>query len=151
MTSPDHTRSGRPGIYLIALHVDRLLLSVYMKVLVPLRVVAGLHAVAICLQPVLAGAYLNGAGPALRMHEPLGLSLAGIGLLQLLIATAWWRTGGRGIAPVVALLILAGEVLQIAMGYSRQLAVHIPLGVALVAGTVAFAVWINRRPAQVPA
>jgi len=116
-----------------------------MKALVPLRLVAGLHAVAICLQPVLAGVYLNGAGSALRMHEPIGLSLVGIGVAQLLIATAWWRTGGRAVAPLVTLLLLAGEVLQVAMGYSRQLAVHIPLGIALVAGTIAFAVWINRR------
>ena len=31
------------------------------------------------------------------------------------------------------------------MGYSRQLAIHIPLGIALVAGTVAFAFWANRQ------
>jgi hypothetical protein len=116
-----------------------------MKVLNALRVTAGVHALAICLQPVFAGVYLNGSPSGLRMHEPIGLALAFLGLGQLLLALIWWRTGGRWTAPVVSLLIMAGEVFQIAMGYSRQLAMHVPLGIALVAITVAFAVSVNRR------
>ncbi|HEY3507955.1 MULTISPECIES: hypothetical protein [Kribbella] len=118
-----------------------------MKVLYALRGVAGLHAVAICLQPVFAGIYLNGSPAGLRMHEPTGHALVFIGLAQLLAATFWWRSGGRWVAPAVSLLITAGEVVQVTVGYSRQLAIHIPLGVALVASTVAFAFWINRRRA----
>jgi len=116
-----------------------------MKSLTALRLVAGLHAVAICLQPVFAGLYLNGSGAAMRMHEPTGLALTFTGLLQLLIATIWWRNGGRLLAPVVTLLITLGEVVQIAMGYSRQLAIHIPLGIALVGTAVAFALWTTRQ------
>ena len=37
------------------------------------------------------------------------------------------------------------------MGYTRQLAIHIPLGIALVAGAVAFAVWTTRQRVAVPA
>jgi hypothetical protein len=122
-----------------------------MKSSIALRVVAGVHAVAICLQPLFAGIYLNGSGSAMRMHEPLGLALTLTGLLQLLVATIWWRSGGRAVAPAVSLLILLGEVFQVAMGYSRQLAIHIPLGIALVATTVAFAFWVNRQHQVVPA
>jgi hypothetical protein len=122
-----------------------------MKSLIALRVVAGVHAVAICLQPLFAGIYLNGSGSAMRMHEPLGLALTFTGFLQLLVATIWWRSGGRAVAPAVSLLILLGEVFQVAMGYSRQLAIHIPLGIALVATTVAFAFWVNRQHQVVPA
>ncbi len=118
-----------------------------MKSLIALRLVACLHAVAICLQPVFAGIYLNGSGAAMRMHEPTGLALTVTGLFQLLIATIWWRNGGLLLAPVVALLITLGEVVQVAMGYSRQLAIHIPLGVALVGTAVAFALWTIRQPA----
>ncbi|HZX01674.1 hypothetical protein [Kribbella sp.] len=118
-----------------------------MKVIYALRATAGLHAVAICLQPVFAGVYLNGSPAGMRMHEPTGHALVFIGLAQLLAATFWWRTGGRWTAPAASLLITAGEVVQVTMGYSRQLAIHIPLGVALVASTVAFAIWINRRAA----
>jgi hypothetical protein len=63
----------------------------------------------------------------------------------LLLATIWWRTGGRWTAPTVSLLIVAGEVVQIAMGYSRQLAIHVPLGIALVAVSVAFAFSLRKR------
>ncbi|NIK56649.1 hypothetical protein [Kribbella shirazensis] len=118
-----------------------------MKVLHVLRALSGLHAVAICLQPVFAGIYLNGSPGGLRMHEPIGHALAYLGLAQLLAATIWWRKGGRWTGPAVSLLILAGEAVQIAMGYSRHLAMHVPLGIGLVASTVAFAFWIIRRPA----
>ena len=120
-----------------------------MRFLSVLRVVAGGHAVVICLQPILAGVYLNGDGSAMRLHEPIGLGLTFIGLIQLLVATIWWRSGGRVVAPMVALLITVGEVLQVAMGYSRQLAIHIPLGIALVAASVAFALWTARQQTAV--
>jgi hypothetical protein len=116
-----------------------------MKSLAALRLVAVVHAIAICLQPILAGVYLNGSGSALRIHEPVGMAVATIGLVQLLAATVWWRSGGRLCAAGVSLLIIAGEATQIGMGYSRDLALHIPLGIALVAGTVAFAVWTRRQ------
>jgi hypothetical protein len=148
MTSPDQPRDERPGQYLIALHVDRLLLSRSMKSLAALRLVAATHAIAICLQPVLAGIYLNGSGAALRLHEPIGLGLTIAGVVQLLIAMIYWRAGGRLLAPMVTLLITLGEGIQVGMGYSRQLALHIPLGIALVAGAVAFAVWTHRQSAR---
>ena len=121
-----------------------------MKSLRALRVVAGLHAVAICLQPILAGVYLNGSGAAMSLHEPLGLALVFTGLFQLLVATTWWRSGGRPLAPAVTLLIVLGEVVQVSMGYSRQLAIHIPLGIALVASTIAFAFWTARQRQALP-
>jgi hypothetical protein len=118
-----------------------------MKSLAALRLVAATHAIAVCLQPVLAGVYLNGSGGALRIHEPLGLGLTFLGLFQLLVAMIWWRSGGRPLAPVLALLILLGEGFQVGMGYSRQLVLHIPLGIALVAASVAFAFWTGRQHA----
>ncbi len=112
-----------------------------MKSLAALRLVAVTHAIAICLQPVLAGIYLNGSGAALRIHEPIGLGVTIAGLVQLLIAIIYWRAGGRRLAPTVTLLITVGEGIQVAMGYSRQLSLHIPLGIALVAAAVAFTCW----------
>ena len=122
-----------------------------MKSLAALRLVATAHAIAICLQPILAGVYLNGTGGALRIHEPLGLVLTFTGLLQLLVATIWWRAGGSFTAPAVSLLITIGEGLQVGMGYSRDLALHLPLGIALVGTAVVFAFWTRRQRAEVPA
>ncbi|MFI7062200.1 hypothetical protein ACIBL3_14545 [Kribbella sp. NPDC050124] len=118
-----------------------------MKSLAALRLVAATHAIAICLQPILAGVYLNGSGGAIRIHEPLGLAVSSIAVIQLLIATLWWRTGGRFAAPLVSLLVLTGESVQIGMGYSRDLALHIPLGITLVGTVVAFAFWTRRQQA----
>ncbi|QNE18896.1 hypothetical protein F1D05_14495 [Kribbella qitaiheensis] len=115
-----------------------------MKSLAVLRVVALTHAVAVCLQPVLAGSYLNGSGTAVRIHEPIGLSVAFLCLGQLLIATMWWRGGGRGRAVLLTAGILVAEVVQVSMGYTHNLVLHIPLGIALVGSTIAFAVWIRR-------
>jgi hypothetical protein len=120
-----------------------------MKSLVVLRVVAVAQAVAVCLQPVLAGAYLNGSGGAMRMHEPIGLGLVFLCLAQLLVATIYWRSGGRGVAVVVTLVLLVAGGLQVSMGYSRQLALHIPLGITIVGIVCAFAVWTCRPGARV--
>ena len=112
-----------------------------------LRVVAVLHAVAICVQPIAIGIYLNGSTNGLKIHEPVGLTLAFLGLGQLIVAIVYWRRGGRLLAPVIALLITSLESVQIGMGYSKQLAVHIPLGVVLIGTAVCFAAWICRRTA----
>ena len=120
-----------------------------MKSLAVLRLVAVLHAVAICVQPIVIGIYLNGATTGLKIHGPVGTALAFVGLGQLIVAIVYWRCGGRLLAPVIALLILSAEAVQIAMGYTKQLAIHIPLGVALIGSTICFAAWICRRVARV--
>jgi hypothetical protein len=119
-----------------------------MKFLVALRIVAVVHAVAVCLQPVLAGVYLNGSGAALRLHEPIGLGLAFLSLGQVVMATIYWRAGGRARAVLVSALLLIAEVLEISAGYTRQLALHIPLGITIVGLGCAFAVWTFRPAAR---
>ncbi|MEV6282314.1 hypothetical protein [Kribbella sp. NPDC051770] len=109
-----------------------------------LRAVAVLHAGAVCLQPLLAGLYLNGEGGAISIHELVGLTAAGLCLLQLV--QTWLVT--RLLWPsVLTGAVLAGEALMIHAGYGRELALHIPLGMAVVAGGIALAVWTVRRTA----
>jgi hypothetical protein len=120
-----------------------------MKSLAVLKVVALTHAVAVCLQPALAGSYLNGSGAALRIHEPIGLGVVFLCLGQLLIATIYWRAGGRGWPVLLTAAVLFAEGLQVSMGYTHNLALHIPLGITLVGTTVAFAVWTCRPAARV--
>jgi len=120
-----------------------------MKPLVILRVVAVTHAAVACLQPVLAGSYLSGQGAAMRMHEPVGLGLAVIALAQLLMATIYWRLGGPGWPALLSLAVVAAEGVQISMGFARELAVHIPLGVGIVMTTLVFAGWTFRPAAGV--
>jgi hypothetical protein len=118
-----------------------------MKSLVLLRSVAVTHAAVACLQPVLAGAYLSGHGSAVRIHELIAQGLGLIALTQLSVATIYWRSGGRGWPALLALAVLTAEGLQMGMGYNRQLALHVPLGVAIVMTTVVFAGWTFRPAA----
>lgn len=118
-----------------------------MKSLAVLRVVAVAHAAAACLQPVFAGSYLSGHSSAMRMHSPIGHGLALIALAQLLVATIYWRSGGRRWPVLLTLAVVLAEGLQIAMGFARQLAVHIPLGVGIVMTTLVFAAWTFRPAA----
>lgn len=106
-----------------------------------LRAVAVLHATAVCAQPLLAGLYLNGEGSAIPIHELVGLTVAALCLVQL--ALTWLVT--RLTRPVLSTAaVLTGEALMIHAGYGRELALHIPLGMAVVAGSVALAVWTVR-------
>jgi|SRR5689334_17221615 len=110
-----------------------------------LRVVAVVHAVAVCVQPIAIGIYLNGSTTGLKIHEPVGTGLAFVALGQLIVAIVYWRRGGRLLAPGIALLIMSLEIAQIVMGYTKQLTVHVPLGVALIGSAIGFAAWICRR------
>lgn len=108
-----------------------------------LRLVLTVYLVAVAFQPVLAGMFLTGDVDAIAMHGTIGGSLAFVGLL-IIGATVLYVLGGRGklwVLPVAVSLFLASGI-QIGMGYSRSLQIHIPLGVAIVTASVLLAVWV---------
>src|SRR5688500_10459166 len=95
-------------------------------------------------QPVLAGAYLQGDYDAIGLHGTngaalLSLMVLGSGVLSLACAVtaraAWWP-----VAMVVALFVAQG--IQIGMGYSRSLLVHVPLGVGIVVTVAGLTLWV---------
>jgi hypothetical protein len=101
------------------------------------------HLVAVLAQPVLAGSYLTGDVDAITVHGLVG-SLLSLVAMALIAAAVAYVLAGRGrlwVLPVTVLLFLA-EGLQIGMGYSRALQVHVPLGVAIVVAAVLLAAWV---------
>ena len=100
------------------------------------------HLLAVLAQPLLAGRYLAGDVDAIEAHSLVGSLLPGVALLLAVGALAfvvaargrWW------LLPVVVVLFLA-EGLQVGMGFSRVLAVHVPLGVGIAATSVLLAAW----------
>ena len=95
-------------------------------------------------QPVLAGAYLEGDYDAIGLHgingaALLSLMVLGAGALALGCAltarSAWWPL------PVVAVLFVAQGV-QIGMGHSRALLVHVPLGVGIIVAVAGLTLWV---------
>lgn len=100
------------------------------------------HAVLAAAQPVLAGFYLDGEFDAIGVHGIIGSTLSGWVMVQLVVAVLFWRPGHGPWWPAVATVaLLFLEGVQVGMGYLGELAVHIPLGVAIVGGTVAMFVW----------
>jgi hypothetical protein len=88
-------------------------------------------------QAVLAGSFLSGHYGALDLHA-LGATLTGVtAIAQTVAALLLWRPGGGPLWPALASAALfAAEAGQIVMGYGRVLAVHVPLGVAIITATV---------------
>ncbi|HXV92002.1 MAG TPA: hypothetical protein VD813_01785 [Pseudonocardia sp.] len=116
-----------------------------------LRAAITVHLLAVLAQPVLAGRYLVGDLGAIAAHGVIGSLLA---LLTLVVgaAAAAYVVVGRGrlwvLPAVVALFLAVG--FQIGAGFSRQLDLHVPLGVAIVLTSVLLAIWVwspvARRP-----
>lgn len=103
--------------------------------LVLFRTTATIYALAAVTEPFLAGLFLSGSFSALKAHQVTGQAIGALGILTLICAILLWRVGG---GPVTAVRIsgglLVGVVLQIFLGQDHVLALHVPLGVALVAG-----------------
>lgn len=106
-----------------------------------LRLFLVLNAVIAVAQPIMAGSYLAGNFDIIGAHGLNGTMLLGMTFLAGLVALPYAVLRGP-VWPVPALALLwLAEGMQLGMGYSRNLAVHIPLGVAIVGIAVALAVW----------
>jgi hypothetical protein len=110
-----------------------------------LRIVSGIQAVLLLAQPILAGRFLDGDFPSLSTHGANGLALMGLAWLVVIAAVLAWRPGRLPAWPVAVSVACAFLLpIQLGMGHARLLAVHLILGVALVAAGVAVAIWAWR-------
>ncbi|MER7182384.1 hypothetical protein ABT404_23340 [Streptomyces hyaluromycini] len=101
------------------------------------RTVVTCEAVLALGQAVLAGSFLSGHYAALDLHALNATATGLTAVAQTAAALLLWRPGGGPGWPALASAALFGaEAGQIAMGYGRVLAVHVPLGVAIIACTV---------------
>jgi hypothetical protein len=106
-----------------------------------LRVTATLLAVSCVVQPLLIGRYLDGDYDAIGLHSGNGILLVLLVTGTGVAALVWWVTGGTPWPFLLLVLLWFLVGLQLGMGFSRNLSVHIPLGVAIVATASALAVW----------
>lgn len=116
-----------------------------------LRVSATLFLLMVLCQPILAGIFLTGDVDAIAVHATIGSTLALVAMLLIGVTLAY-VLGGRGrlwVLPVMVVLFLAVG-LQIGFGFTRQLAFHIPLGVAIVVSAVLLAAWAWSPSARRP-
>ncbi len=96
-------------------------------------------------QPVLAGRFLDGDFPSLATHGGVGIALMLLAWLVVVAALLAWRPGRLPGWPVLVSLACAMLLpIQLGMGHARFLAVHLALGVTLVAAGVVVAAWAWR-------
>jgi hypothetical protein len=115
-----------------------------------LRVVSVLHALALALQPVLAGVYLDGDIDGIGWHAANAFVVAGLDVVQLICAFVYvWPGRGRWWPVWTSLAIAIIVEVQVGFGYERMLAVHVPLGVSIIVSQIVLTVWLFRPGAAV--
>jgi hypothetical protein len=99
---------------------------------VALHLVLRLLALLVFAQAVFAGLFLDGHAAWRQWHAINGmLVIPLLALGALVLAVVQWRSGGPGWVALAGLALLLAIVVQSAMGQSGQVAVHVPLGVAI--------------------
>lgn len=100
-------------------------------------VLIAMVAVAYLAQATLAGQFLSGSYPALRLHQLVATG-SDVLLFLAVAAGAVLRWGARGpIWPLlVALALLTANQVQNVAGAERWIWLHIPLGAAMLAAAV---------------
>jgi hypothetical protein len=107
-----------------------------------LRLVLSVHLLAVLAQPVLAGRYLTGDVDAIAVHGLIGSLLALVAMAVIAAALAYVLVvrGRLWVLPATVALFLA-DGFQIGFGYSRELNLHVPLGVGIVVAAVLLTAW----------
>lgn len=109
------------------------------------RIVITGEAVLALAQAALAGSFLSGNYGALHLHDLNGMIIEGVGLLQIIAGVLLWRPGGGRAWPAwTSALLVVAEDSQIGLGHDRTLAVHVPLGVTIIACIALMLVWAWR-------
>ncbi|HEV3355455.1 MAG TPA: hypothetical protein VG247_01610 [Pseudonocardiaceae bacterium] len=117
----------------------------------PYRIVLSIAAVLLFDQAVFAGQFIAGGYSSLATHRE-NATYAGIALLVAALAAVPIRWPGRGpwwpVAATFGLFLLVAG--QIVLGFTRVVAVHVPLGVTIIVLVALLVFWAWRRhPAEV--
>jgi putative Ca2+/H+ antiporter (TMEM165/GDT1 family) len=112
-----------------------------------LRVVTALATLSAFIQAVLAGGIVAGRIEALPLHSANGLLLAMVNVVLLVALVLAWRPGGGPVWTLFAGLLLAvATMVQLGLGFSPSLAVHVPLGTTVIFAVLMLLVWAWQRP-----
>jgi cytochrome bd-type quinol oxidase subunit 2 len=98
-----------------------------------LQVVLRLLAALVFAQAVFAGLFLDGNDAWRDWHATNGMLLIPLlALVEVVLAVLVWRSGrGPGWIALASVGLLLAIGAQVALGYTDQVAVHVPLGVAI--------------------
>ena len=106
----------------------------------PFQVLTSVYVLMLYVQPTLIGLFLGGDFDRLSDHALVGGLAVATALVLAASSVLAWRPGGLPGGVVVASgMLFVGTGVQIGAGYSRNLGLHVPLGVTLAAGGLALA------------
>lgn len=113
-----------------------------MLLLKTFRVALTLNVLTMLIQAAFAGRMLGGDGRALNLHEATAKILVLLACGQVLLASAL-RVKARCPlwVPLASAGLLAAEVLDFAAGHYHNVALHVPLGVAIFGGALRQLLW----------
>lgn len=110
-----------------------------------MRAIVTVLALGVFTQPVLAGQFLSGNADMVVVHGIVAALIELLALIQIVFAVLLWRPGrGPGWPVFASLTIFVAVFTQAALGYTRVLAAHVPLGVTLFAVMSLLLVWVWR-------
>jgi hypothetical protein len=111
-----------------------------------LRVVILVHLLTLLIQASFAGIMIGGDHRGLILHEFTARALVLLALFQMVLAITL-RVKARCPAwvPIASGGILAAEVIEFAAGHFHYVALHVPLGVAILGGVVCQLLWAARE------
>lgn len=110
--------------------------------------IAGLHAALVLLQGVFAGNSMAGDDAAMRIHQVIGTQvLYPVAIGQAILGGVLWRRKELSVAyPLLSVVVVLAEGAQIGFGFTDQVAIHVPLGVALFGATIALLMMSYKHP-----
>lgn len=109
------------------------------------RVVVTAEAALALAQAMLAGGFLSGHFDLLSMHRE-NATVTGVTAIVLTVCgiLVWKPGGGPWWPAVVSACLFVVEAGQIVLGFSRALAIHVPLGSAILVAVVLLTMWAWR-------
>jgi hypothetical protein len=110
------------------------------------RGILAVHVLAIFTQAAFAGLMLGGNDLAVNLHGVTGRLLVPLALIQLSLSVAM-RVKRRCPAWLIVanVAILAAEVVEVTVGYGHNMAIHVPLGMAIFGGVLRQLFWSTRE------
>ncbi len=106
-------------------------------------------AVLVVTQAVLAGSFLSGQYNALMLHSVGAKASTLLSVVQVIVLWFVSKTGGPRSLVAVGALVTVLLVAEFASGEMRLTALHIPLGVLLIAGILQLSASVWRLPLTV--
>ena len=123
-----------------------------MRLLKILRIVLVLNVLIMLIQAAFAGRMLGGDDQAANLHEFTAKVLVLLAGTQVALAVSLKRKVGCPTwIPVASGALLAAEVLEFALGHFHNVALHVPLGMAIFGGALRQLVWSMREANTAPA